>query len=137
MAKLKTQKTTASVSAFLKGIADDARRKDCQTLVRIMKAAVGAAPRMWGSSIVGFGEYRYKYASGRENDWFLVGFSPRKQDLTIYIMGGFDRYEALMSRLGKYKAGGSCLYIKRLADIDAAVLEELVSASVKHLKADG
>jgi hypothetical protein len=102
-----------------------------------MKAAVGAAPRMWGSSIVGFGEYRYKYASGRENDWFLVGFSPRKQDLTIYIMGGFDRYEALMSRLGKYKAGGSCLYIKRLADIDAAVLEELVSASVKHLKADG
>jgi hypothetical protein len=137
MAKLKTQKTRASVSAFLKGIADDARRKDCQTLVRVMKAAVGAAPRMWGSSIVGFGEYRYKYASGRENDWFLAGFSPRKQDLTIYIMGGFDRYEELMSRLGKYKAGGSCLYIKRLADIDAAVLEELVSASVKHLKADG
>jgi len=137
MAKLKTQKTKASVGAFLKGIADDARRKDCQTLVRIMKAAVGAAPRMWGSSIVGFGEYRYKYASGRENDWFLAGFSPRKQDLTIYIMGGFDRYEALMSRLGKHKTSGSCLYIKRLADIDAAVLKELISASVKHMKATG
>ena len=137
MAKLKTQKTRASVSAFLKGIADDARRKDCQTLVRIMKAAVGTAPKMWGASIVGFGEYRYKYASGRENDWFLVGFSPRKQDLTLYIMGGFDRHGALMSKLGKHKTRGSCLYIKRLSDIDTAVLEKLVSASVKHMKATG
>ena len=137
MAKLKTQKTNASVSAFLKSIADDDRRKDCQTLVRIMKRAVGAEPKMWGSSIVGFGHYHYKYASGRENDWFLAGFSPRKQDLTLYIMAGFDRYDALMAKLGKHKTGKSCLYLKRLADVDVAVLEELISASVKHMTANG
>ena len=137
MAKLKTQKTNASVSAFLKSIADDDRRKDCQTLVRVMKRAVGAEPKMWGSSIVGFGHYHYKYASGRENDWFLSGFSPRKQDLTLYIMAGFDRYDALMTKLGKHKTGKSCLYLKRLADVDVAVLEELISASVKHMTANG
>ena len=137
MAKLKTQKTNASVSAFLKSIADDDRRKDCQTLVRVMKRAVGAEPKMWGPSIVGFGHYHYKYASGRENDWFLAGFSPRKQDLTLYIMAGFDRYDALMTKLGKHKTGGSCLYLKRLADVDIAVLEELVSTSVKHMTANG
>jgi Domain of unknown function (DU1801) len=137
MEKLKTQKTRASVSAFLKGITDDERRKDCQTLVRIMKAAVGTAPKMWGSSIVGFGHYHYKYASGRENDWFLAGFSPRKQDLTIYLMSGIDRHDAHLARLGKFKAGKSCLYIKRLANVDVAVLEELVAASVKHMKANG
>ena len=137
MAKLKTQKTNASVSAFLKSIADDDRRKDCQTLVRVMKRAVGAEPKMWGSSIVGFGHYHYKYASGRENDWFLAGFSPRKQDLTLYIMAGFDRYDALMTKLGKHKTGKSCLYLKRLADVDVAVLEELISASVKHMTANG
>ena len=137
MAKLKTQKTNASVTAFLKSVADDERRKDCQTLVRIMKRAVGAEPKMWGSSIVGFGHYHYKYASGRENDWFLAGFSPRKQDLTLYIMAGFDRYDALMAKLGKHKTGKSCLYLKRLADVDVAVLEELISASVKHMTANG
>jgi Domain of unknown function (DU1801) len=137
MEKLKTQKTKASVSAFLKGIADDVRRKDCQTLVRIMKRAVGAAPKMWGSSIVGFGHYHYKYASGRENDWFLAGFSPRKKDLTIYLMSGIDRHDALVSKLGKFKTAKSCLYIKRLADIDMAVLEELIAESVKHMKANG
>ena len=130
-------KTNASVTAFLKSIADDDRRKDCQTLVRIMKRAVGAEPKMWGSSIVGFGHYHYKYASGRENDWFLAGFSPRKQDLTLYIMAGFDRYDALMTKLGKHKTGKSCLYLKRLADVDVAVLEELISASVKHMTANG
>ncbi len=137
MATLKTQRTTASVSAFVKGVADDVRRKDCQTLVRIMKRAVGTAPRMWGSSIVGFGHYHYKYASGRENDWFLAGFSPRKHDLTLYILSGLDRHDALVARLGKYKTGKSCLYIKRLADIDVGVLEELITESVKHLKANG
>ena len=137
MATLKTQRTSASVSAFVKGVADDVRRKDCQTLVRIMKRAVGTAPRMWGSSIVGFGHYHYKYASGRENDWFLAGFSPRKQDLTLYILSGLDRHDALVARLGKYKTGKSCLYIKRLADIDVGVLEELITESVKHLKANG
>jgi hypothetical protein len=137
MAKLKTHRTNASVSAFLKGVADESRRKDCQTLVRIMKQAVGAEPRMWGTSIVGFGHYHYKYASGRENDWFLAGFSPRKQELTVYIMAGFDRYDALMAKLGKHKTGRSCLYIKRLADVDVAVLQELITASVKHMKANG
>lgn len=137
MAKLKTRKTNASVTIFLKSVADDDRRKDCQTLVRLMKRAVGAEPKMWGSSIVGFGHYHYKYVSGRENDWFLAGFSPRKQDLTLYIMAGFDRYDALMDKLGKHKTGKSCIYIKRLADIDVAVLEELISASVKHMTANG
>ena len=102
-----------------------------------MKRAVGAEPKMWGPSIVGFGHYHYKYASGRENDWFLAGFSPRKQDLTLYIMAGFDRYDALMTKLGKHKTGKSCLYLKRLADVDVAVLEELISASVKHMTANG
>jgi hypothetical protein len=137
MAKLKTQRTSASVSAFLKGVTDDVRRNDCQTLVRIMKAAVGTQPKMWGSRIVGFGHYHYKYATGRENDWFLVGFSPRKQDLTVYIMTGFDRHDAILARLGKYKTGKSCLYIKRLSDVDVAVLQELISASVRHMKANG
>ena len=137
MTKLKTQKTNASVTAFLKSVTDDDRRKDCQALVRIMRRAVGAEPKMWGSSIVGFGHYHYKYASGRENDWFLAGFSPRKQDLTLYIMAGFDRYDALMAKLGKHRTGKSCLYLKRLADVDVAVLEHLISASVKHMTANG
>ena len=137
MEKLKTQKTKVSVSAFLKRIADAERRKDCQTLVRIMKKIVGVAPKMWGSSIVGFGHYHYKYASGRENDWFLAGFSPRKKDLTIYLMSGIDRHDALLPRLGKYTTGKSCLYIKRLADIDMAVLEELLAESMRHMKANG
>ena len=134
MAELKTKLTKASVDGFLKQIDDEGRRKDCQALVRLMKRAVKAEPRMWGSSIIGFGDYRYKYASGREGDWFLAGFSPRKQDLTLYIVSGFDRYKPLMAKLGKHKAAGSCLHIKRLADVDVAVLEELVSASVKHMK---
>ena len=89
---------------------------------------------MWGSSIVGFGDFSYTNASGHENDWFLAGFSPRKAALTLYIYGGFDRYESLMAKLGKHKTSGSCLHIKRLADVDLAVLEALVSASVKHMK---
>ncbi len=134
MATLKTQLTTASVDAFLKRIADDDRRKDCQTVVRIMKKAVKAEPRMWGSSIVGFGSYHYQYDNGREMDWFLVGFAPRKQDLTLYIMAGFDRFPAILARLGKYKTGKSCLYIRKLADVDQAALAELVSASVTYMK---
>ena len=137
MAELKTKRTNASVTAFLDQVSDESRRKDCQTLLRMMKKATKAEPEMWGPSIVGFGDYRYKYASGRENDWFLVGFSPRKQDLRLYIMAGFDKYGALMSKLGKYKTGKSCLYIKRLADIDPAVLQHLISTSIQHLKRDG
>jgi hypothetical protein len=132
---IKTQKTERSVSEFLDTVADEGRRKDCQAIVRIMKRAVKAQPKMWGPSIIGFGDHSYKTANGKENPWFLSGFSPRKQDLTLYIMAGFERHDALMARLGKYKTGGSCLYIKRLADIDARVLEDLIAASVTQMKA--
>jgi hypothetical protein len=134
MAELKTKQTEASVEDFLDGVADEARREDCRALVRLMTRVTGAPPRMWGPGMVGFGTYHYKYASGREGDWFLTGFAPRKQDLTLYIMAGFDRYEDLMARLGRHKTGKSCLYVKRLADIDADVLEALVTASVAHVK---
>jgi hypothetical protein len=134
MAELKTKRTGESVDAFLDAIDDETRRKDCRTVLKIMKKATKAKPKMWGPSIVGFGNYHYKYESGREGDWFLAGFSPRKRDLTLYIVAGFDRYEALMARLGKHSTGKSCLYIKRLSDIDTTVLEELVTASVQHMK---
>ncbi|HMB70372.1 MAG TPA: DUF1801 domain-containing protein [bacterium] len=135
MTELKTQRTDASVEDFLDGVEDADRREDCRTLVRIMKKVTGSAPAMWGSSIVGFGSYRYRYASGRQGEWFLTGFSPRKRDLTLYIMAGFSRYEDLLAKLGKHRHGKSCLYVKRLADIDRKALEALVAASVKHLKA--
>jgi hypothetical protein len=134
MAELKTKPTTASVSDFLAAVDDEERRRDCLAVVKIMQKATGATPKMWGPSIVGFGDHRYKYASGRELDWFLTGFSPRKKDLTLYIMPGFARYEELMASLGKYKTGKSCLYIKRLADVDTTVLRRLVEDSVKHMQ---
>jgi hypothetical protein len=134
MAELKTKATTASVSDFLAAIEDDDRREDCLAVVKIMKKATGAEPKMWGPSIVGFGDHRYKYESGRELDWFLTGFSPRKRELTLYIMPGFDRYDDLLASLGKYRTGKSCLYLKRLADIDRNVLQTLVESSVKHMR---
>ena len=134
MAELKTKATTASVSDFLAAIEDDERREDCLAVVKIMKKATGAEPKMWGPSIVGFGDHRYKYESGRELDWFLTGFSPRKRELTLYIMPGFDRYDDLLASLGKYKTGKSCLYLKRLGDIDRTVLQTLVESSVKHMR---
>jgi len=133
MADLKTRQTDASVEAFLGTIADDTRREECLTVAKIMEKATGAKPRMWGASIIGFGSYHYKYESGREGDWFLTGFSPRKQDLTLYIMNGVERYPALMRKLGKHKTGKSCLYIRRLSDIDLQVLEELIGQSVRGL----
>jgi hypothetical protein len=133
MAELKTRETDASVAAFLDAIPDAARRADCRQVVEIMRHATGAEPRMWGPSIVGFGNYRYQGASG-ETEWFLTGFSPRKQNLTLYLMAGFARYPALMRKLGKHKTGKSCLYLKRLADVDRAVLTELVEASIEHLR---
>ena len=135
MAELKTKENDQSVEAFLAGIEDAQKQADCRALVAIMQEATGAAPRMWGDSIVGFGHYHYKYASGREGDWFLTGFAPRKQNLTLYIMAGFDNYEALLGRLGKHTTGKSCLYVKRLADVDMPVLTELVVESVAHMKA--
>jgi len=134
MAELKTRQNQASVAAFLKAIPDDSRRRDCRAIAAMMQEVTGARPKMWGDSIVGFGSYHYRYATGREGDWFLAGFSPRKQDLTLYIMSGFSKHEELLSRLGKFKTGKSCLYIKRLEDVDPKILRRVVSASVQHLR---
>jgi len=134
MAELKTKPTSTSVTAFLEGIADEARRTDCMEITALMQKATGSEPKRWGPAIVGFGTYHYRYESGREGDWFLTGFSPRKNDLTLYIMAGFDRYDSIMKRLGKYKTGKSCLYIKKLADIDRDALRELIGASVGHIR---
>lgn len=134
MAELKTKPTGDDVTTFLDAVADPQRREDCHALRALMERVTGTEARMWGPSIVGFGSYHYVYESGREGDWFLTGFSPRKGDLTLYIMAGFDRYEALMARLGKHKTGKSCLYVKRLSDLDMDVLEKLVTLSVKHMR---
>jgi hypothetical protein len=134
MTELKTKQNDASVKAFLNSIADEKKREDCFTLLDMMKQVTGVDPKMWGDSIVGFGNYHYKYESGREGDWFLAGFAPRKQNLTLYIMSGFDHYNDLLTKLGKYKTGKSCLYIKKLEDIDLATLKELVKQSVEHMK---
>ncbi|MCL4274475.1 MAG: DUF1801 domain-containing protein [Anaerolineales bacterium] len=133
-AELKTKQTEASVDDFLNAIPNEQTRKDCFEIAKIMKQATRSEPKMWGTSIVGFGSYHYKGASGREGDWMLTGFSPRKQNLTLYIMAGFDRYEALLKKLGKFSTGKSCLYIKKLADVDKKVLKELVTESVKVMK---
>ena len=133
MAENKTRPTLASVETFLAGVADASRREDCQALLRLMRRVTGYQPRMWGPSMVGFGSYHYKYGSGREGDWFLTGFSPRKADLTLYITPGLDRYKGLLKRLGKHKTGRSCLYVKRLADVDLAVLTELVATAHRDI----
>ena len=131
MAELKTKETTASVSAFLNQIADEGRRKDCFAVVDLMRAVTKEEPKMWGSGIVGFGLYHYKYESGREGDWMITGFSPRKGDLTLYIGGVFEKFPDLMKNLGKYKTGKGCLYIKKLTDVDVKILRKLVTESVK------
>ena len=133
MAELKTKLNDASVEAFLDGIVDERKRQDSYTILTMMQDVTGAKAKMWGDSIVGFGSYHYKYASGREADWMLVGFSPRKQNLTLYIMSGFEQYDELLQRLGKHSTGKACLYVKRLADVDPAVLRELVKLSVEHM----
>ena len=130
MAELKTRRTDGSVQRFLDGISSKQRRDDCSAVLEIMKRATKAEPRMWGSSIVGLGDHRYKYDSGRELDWFVIGFSPRKDSLTLYAVGGFPRYEALLKKLGSHKLGKGCLYIKRLADVNEKVLNSLVRAVV-------
>ena len=134
MAQIKTKPTAQSVERFL-GKVDAAKRQDCLALVQIMKQATRSEPRMWGSSIVGFGSYQYKYDSGREGDWFIAGFSPRKNDLTLYIMPGVEHFKALLTRLGPHKTGKACLYIKRLADVDVTVLKDILSASVNRMRA--
>jgi hypothetical protein len=134
MAELKTTKTTASVAAFIRAIPDANMRADCRTVAALMEKITQAKPKMWGASIVGFGTYHYTYASGREGDWPICGFSPRKAALTLYIMAGFDQYDSLMARLGRFKTGKSCLYVKRLSDVDSRVLEALIKASVAHMR---
>jgi len=133
MAELKTKLSDASVEAFLDRIDDERKRQDSYAILAMMQEVTGAKAKMWGDSIVGFGSYHYKYASGREADWMLVGFSPRKQNLTLYIMSGFEQYDELLQRLGKHSTGKACLYIRRLADVDLAVLRELVRLSVEHM----
>jgi hypothetical protein len=134
MAELKTKPNEQIVEKFLKGIAGKQTREDCFTILEIMKQVTKAEPKMWGSSIVGFGTYHYKYESGRQGDWFLTGFSPRKQNVTLYLMGGFAHYDELMKKLGKYKTGTSCLYIKSLADVDLPTLKKLIQESVKYMR---
>ncbi len=134
MAELKTIRTRASVDKFLQGIKDEKIRADCYKLKDMMEKSTKAKGKMWGTSIVGFGDYHYVYDSGRENDWFITGFSPRKQNLTLYMMGGFDLFPDLMEELGKYSRGKGCLYIKRLEDVDTKVLQKLLTKSVQAAK---
>ena len=134
MAELKTKATTASVAGFLKSIKDDQIREDCKVVARIMEKATRAKPKMWGSALVGFGEYRYKYASGREGDWMLTAFAPRKGKFTVYVMPGYEGGAELRKQLGKHTGGGSCIHIKRLSDVHVPTLTKMINASVKHLK---
>jgi len=134
MAELKTKKTEASVEDFLNKIKDQDVRQDCFEIAKIMKQATRSDPKMWGSSIVGFGTQHLNYASGRELDWMLIGFSPRKANITLYITGGLEKQSVLLKKLGKYSTGKGCLYIKKLKDVDVKVLKELVRESVQSVK---
>jgi hypothetical protein len=136
MAQPKTQPTEASVESFLHGVPDAQRRADALRVLEIMKDITGQPPRMWGPTMVGFGEYHYTYASGHEGDTFLTGFSPRKDALAVYFTAGLqERFAAELQKLGKAKASKGCLYIKKLADVDLAVLREMIRANVAHLAA--
>ena len=134
MAELKTKKNDASVEGFLTGVENERRREDSLVVLEMMKRVTGEEPTMWGSSIVGFGSYHYRYASGREGDWPRIGFSPRKQSLTLYVMPGFSNYDDLLSRLGKHRTGKSCLYVNKLADVDMDVLEQLIRSSLDAMR---
>jgi hypothetical protein len=135
MAQLKTQPNDQGVTDFLNTVENETRRQDSFTILELMQQVTGDEPKMWGDSIIGFGTYQHKYASGRQGEWFLTGFSPRVQNLTLYIMSGFDEYEDLLAKLGKHSTGKSCLYVKRLENIDLDVLEELIEKSVALMKA--
>jgi hypothetical protein len=129
----KTQPTDQDPIAFLDRIEDPQRRADCHAVLEMMRKATGAPPVMWGAAIVGFGCYRYRYASGHSGEWPVIGFSPRKNDLTLYLMPGFETQGALMAKLGKHKTGKSCLYLKRLSDVDRPTLETLIANSVQAM----
>ena len=134
MAENKTQKTGASVEDFINSVEIKRRREDGFTLLQVMKEITGEDPEMWGPSVTGFGDYHYKYESGREGDFFLTGFSPRKQSLSLYIMAGFEEYDSLLGALGKHRKGASCLYINKLADVDMNILRELIEKSVEQAR---
>ena len=134
MAELKTKPTKADVEKFLNSIKDDKKREDSFKILKLMKQITREEPKMWGAHIIGFGSYHYKYASGREGDWFLAGFSPRKQSLTIYTMTYVDKHKDLLKKLGKFKTGKGCLYINKLADVDLKILKELLTTTVKANK---
>ena len=133
MSEPKTTQNSASVKKFLEAVENEQRREDSLVVLEMMKKITGKKPTMWGPSVVGFGSQHYKYESGREGDWFLTGFSPRKQALTLYITSGFSKYDALLKKLGEFKTGKSCLYIKKLEDVDQAMLKELIKQSVAHV----
>jgi hypothetical protein len=134
MAEIKTKLNNRSVEKFLDTVKDPQKKADCIAIAAIMKRITGCEPKMWGTSLIGYGSYHYKYASGREGDWPLTGFSPRKQNITMYIMPGFSRYGEYLSKLGRHKTGVSCLYINKLADVDLKILEKIIASSVKHMK---
>jgi hypothetical protein len=133
-AENKTRETRASVEKFLNGVKDEKMREDSFKILKMMKQITKSEPKMWGSSMVGFGNYHYKYASGREGDWFITGFSPRKQSLTLYTMTYLEKHKDILKRLGKFKTGKGCLYINKLEDIDMKVLKELITTAVKAHK---
>lgn len=130
----KTQANDGDVQAFLDAVEHDPRRTDSKTVVKMMEEITGETPVMWGTSIVGFGAYPMQYANGKTQDWPIVGIAPRKASLVLYILPGFTAYDDLMERLGKHKTGRSCLYIKRLSDVDTSVLKELITQSVDHMR---
>lgn len=130
---LKTTKNDQSVEDFLNNIQPEKKQADSFAILKLMQEVTGKEPHMWGDSIIGFGSYRYTYASGHQGEWFLTGFSPRKQNLTVYIMSGFSGYEELLAKLGKHKTSKSCLYINKLEDVDLATLKELVRLSSEHM----
>lgn len=137
MAELKTKENNANPITFLSKVTNEKRRADSLKVLKLMQEITGEQPRMWGSSIIGFGNIHYKYSSGREGDWFLTGFSPRKQSLSIYLISGFKKFEAELEQLGKHKTSVSCLYINKLEDIDTSVLHELISKSINDIKERG
>ena len=134
MAELKTKVNDASVTKFLDSVADEVQRKDSYTLLELMQEVTKTEPKMWGDSIIGFGEYHYIGKSGREGDWLLAGFSPRKQNLTLYMLGGWEQNAELLDKLGKHSLGKGCLYIKRLEEVQVPVLKRLITESVKQAK---
>jgi hypothetical protein len=134
VAELKTKPTNASVNAFINKIPDKQTRADCFAIAKLMREITGDEPKMWGPRIVGFGTITYKNARGKGVDWPVTGFSPRKQNLTLYIMTGFDAYDELMPKLGKYCTGKACLYIKRLSDVHVPTLKRIITRSVKYMR---